>query len=110
MEFSPLYRDFSALTKLLLMSKSDVYVGLSRSAAYILVIQLWDVSQSDVQCDTPLNYNQFIRGTRVYALRSNDTGSHKIFRMYVCTGFYDAYNYSGLVRQVSRFSTVRVSA
>ena len=30
--------------------------------------------------------------------------------MYVCTCFYGAYNYPGLVRQVSGFSNVSVSA
>ena len=30
--------------------------------------------------------------------------------MYVCMGFYGGYNYSGLVRQVSGFITVSVSA
>ena len=30
--------------------------------------------------------------------------------MCVCVGFYDAYNYSGLVRQVSGFITVIISA
>ena len=39
-----------------------------------------------------------------------DMSLHSFIGMFVCMGFYGAYNYSGLVRQVSGFIYVSVSA
>ena len=83
--------------------------------------RLWDIGAEDavevIQQNKLLTPEKKEEDISFYRDQQNQrlgrmSGMDKIYaaRMYVCMCFYGAYNDSGLVRQVSGFSNVSVSA